>query len=163
MIEQALAFVENLALVSALRNSTLVYPLVNAGHIFGVALLVGGIVPLDLRLLGLWRHYPVMMFVDVLRVTSALGLGLAVVCGALLFATAAADYAGSVLFRVKMVLILLGVSNALILGRVLKRQGVRSLPMNACMPLSLRAGALLSLVVWVSVLLLGRLLGYFGA
>lgn len=163
MIEQALVFVENLALVSALRNSTLVYPLVNAGHIFGVALLVGGIVPLDLRLLGLWRHYPVMMFVDVLRVTSALGLGLAVVCGALLFATAAADYAGSVLFRVKMVLILLGVSNALILGRVLKRQGVRSLPMNACMPLSLRAGALLSLVVWVSVLLLGRLLGYFGA
>lgn len=163
MIEQALVFVENLALVSALRNSTLVYPLVNAGHIFGVALLVGGIVPLDLRLLGLWRHYPVMMFVDVLRVTSALGLGLAVVCGALLFATAAADYAGSVLFRVKMVLVLLGVSNALILGRVLKRQGIRSLPMNACMPLSLRAGALLSLVVWVSALLLGRLLGYFGA
>ncbi len=161
MIEQVLVFVENLAFVSALRNSTLVYPLVNAGHILGVALLVGGIVPLDLRLLGLWRHYPVMMFVDVLRVTSALGLGLAVVCGALLFATAAADYAGSVLFRVKMVLVLLGVSNALILGRVLKRQDIRNLPMNACMPFSLRAGALLSLVVWVSALILGRLLGYF--
>ena len=52
MIEQALVFVENLAVVSALRNSTLAYPLVNAGHILGVALLVGGIVPLDLRLLG---------------------------------------------------------------------------------------------------------------
>lgn len=161
MIEQVLVFVENLAFVSALRNSTLVYPLVNAGHILGVALLVGGIVPLDLRLLGLWRHYPVMMFVDVLRVTSALGLGLAVVCGALLFATAAADYAGSVLFRVKMVFVLLGVSNALLLGRVLKRQDIRNLPMNACMPFPLRAGALLSLVVWVSALILGRLLGYF--
>ena len=41
MIEQALVFVENLAVVSALRNSTLAYPLVNAGHILGVALLVG--------------------------------------------------------------------------------------------------------------------------
>lgn len=161
MIEQALVFVENLAFVSALRNSTLMYPLVNAGHIFGVALLVGGIVPLDLRLLGLWRHYPVMMFVDVLRVTSAIGLGLAVVCGALLFATAAVDYAGSLLFQVKMVLVLLGVSNALILGRVLKRRDIRSFPMNARMPLSLRVGVLLSLVVWVSALVLGRLLGYF--
>ena len=161
MIEQALVFVEDLAFVSALRHSTLVYPLVNAGHIFGVALLVGGIVPLDLRLLGLWRHYPVMVFVGVLRTTSALGLGLAVVCGALLFATAASDYAGSVLFRVKMVVVLLGLANALILGRVLKRRDIRSLPMDARMPLPVRAGALLSLVFWVSALIFGRLLGYF--
>ena len=161
MIEPALVFVENLAFVSALRNSTLVYPLVNAGHILGVALLIGGIVPLDLRLLGLWRRYPVMVFVDVLRVTSAFGLGLAIVCGALLFATAAADYAGSMLFRVKIVVVLLGVSNALILAWMLKHRDIRSLPMDASMPLSLRAGALMSLVVWVSALILGRLLGYF--
>jgi hypothetical protein len=161
MIEQALVSVENLALVSALRNSTYMYPLVNAGHILGVSLLVGGIVPLDLRLLGLWRSYPVMVFVDVLRITSAIGLGLAVVCGALLFATAAVDYAGSPLFQTKIVLVLLGVLNALILGRVLERRDIRSLPMKAPMPLSLRAGALLSLAVWISVLILGRLLGYF--
>lgn len=161
MIESSLVFLENLAFVSTLRNSTLAYPLVNAGHILGVALLVGGIVPLDLRLLGLWRRYPVMVFVDVLRVTSALGLGLATVCGALLFATAAADYAGSMLFRVKMVVVLLGVSNALILARVLKHRDIRSLPMDAAMPLSLRAGALVSLVAWGSALVLGRLLGYF--
>ena len=47
MIEQALISVENLAFVSALRNSTFMYPLVNAGHILGVSLLVGSIVPLD--------------------------------------------------------------------------------------------------------------------
>lgn len=161
MIEQALVAVENLAFVSALRNSTFMYPLVNAGHILGIALLVGGIAPLDLRLLGLWRHYPVMVFVDVLRITSAIGLALAVVCGALLFATAAADYAGTRLFQAKIVLVLLGVSNALILGRLVKRQDIRSFPMEASLPLALRAGGLLSLVVWISVLILGRLLGYF--
>lgn len=161
MIEQALVFVENLAVVSALRNSTFMYPLVNAGHILGVALLVGGIVPLDLRLLGLWRKYPVMVFVDVLRITSATGLGLAVVCGVMLFATAAADYAGSTLFQAKIALVLVGVSNALILSRVAKRRAIRSLPMEAPMPAALRAGAGLSLVVWISVLILGRLLGYF--
>lgn len=161
MIEQALVSVENLVFASALRNSTFMYPLVNAGHILGVAMLVGGIVPLDLRLLGLWRNYPVMVFVDVLRITSAIGLGLAVVCGALLFATAAADYAGSPLFQAKIMLVLLGVLNALILGRGLTRLDIRSLPMKARMPLSLRVGALLSLVVWISALVLGRLLGYF--
>lgn len=50
---------------------------------------------------------------------------------ALLFATAAVDYAGSLLFQTKIVLVLLGVSNALILGQVLKRQDIRSLPMKA--------------------------------
>lgn len=161
MLEQSLAFVEELAAVSALRNSTFLYPLVNAGHILGVSILVGGIVPLDLRLLGLWRHYPVMVFVDVLRVTAAIGLGLAVVCGALLFATAAVDYAGSPLFQAKILLVLLGVLNALILGRVLRRQNIQTLPMEARMPSKVRAGAALSLMVWISVLVLGRLLGYF--
>jgi hypothetical protein len=161
MIEQALVSVENLAFVSALRNSTFMYPLVNAGHILGFSLLVGSIVPLDLRLLGLWRNYPVMVFVDVLRITAAIGLALAVVCGALLFATAAADYARSPLFQAKMALVVLGVLNAFTLGRVMKRQNIRSLPMESSMPLALRAGGLLSLVVWISVLILGRLLGYF--
>lgn len=161
MIEQTLLAVENLAFVSALRNSTLMYPLVNAGHILGIALLVGGIIPLDLRLLGLWRQYPVMIFVDVLRTTAAFGLALAIICGALLFATAAADYAGSMLFQVKMGLVLIGVLNAWFLAGVLKREDIWSLPMKARMPLSLRVGAVLSLVVWISALVFGRLLGYF--
>jgi hypothetical protein len=161
MFEQALVSVENLAFVSALRNSTFMYPVVNAGHILGVSLLVGGIVPLDLRLIGFWRTYPVMVFVDVLRVTAAVGLVLAVICGALLFATAAPDYARSPLFQTKIVLVLLGLLNALTLGRVIKRRDIRSLPMESPMPLDLRAGGLVSLVVWVSVLILGRLLGYF--
>ncbi|MDL0433610.1 hypothetical protein QPM17_20915 [Marinobacter sp. TBZ242] len=161
MIEQALVSVENLAFVSALRNSTFMYPLVNAGHILGVSMLVGGIVPLDLRLLGFWRNYPVMVFVDVLRITSAIGLGLAVFCGALLFATAAVDYAASPLFQAKIVLVLFGILNALILGRVFKQGDIRSLPMEAPMPVAMRAGAFLSLAVWISVLVIGRLLGYF--
>ena len=161
MIEQALISVENLAFVLALRNSTFMYPLVNAGHILGVSLLVGSIVPLDLRLLGLWRNYPVMVFVDVLRVTAAMGLALAVFCGLLLFATNAPGYAASPLFQAKIAFVVLGALNALTLGRVMARRDIRSLPMESPMPLALRAGGLLSLVVWISALVLGRLLGYF--
>lgn len=161
MIEQALVFVENLGWVTALRNSTYLYPLVNAGHILGLAMLIGGIVPLDLRLLGLWRSYPLMVFVDVLRITSAVGLGVAAICGVLLFATAAADYARSPLFQVKILLVLVGVLNALVLGRLMQRRDIQNLPLDAGLPVSVRIGATVSLAVWLTVLILGRLLGYF--
>jgi uncharacterized membrane protein (UPF0136 family) len=102
-----------------------------------------------------------MVFVDVLRISAAVGLALAVVCGALLFTTAAPDYATSPLFQTKVVLVLLGVLNAFAVGRLMKRRDIRSLPMRAPMPVVLRIGALVSLAVWISVLILGRLLGYF--
>ncbi|WP_148863531.1 hypothetical protein [Marinobacter fonticola] len=161
MMEQALGFIESAAPVAALRQSTWLYPLVNAGHILGVALLVGGIVPLDLRLLGAWRGYPVAPFLRVLRLTSACGLGLAVACGLLLFATAAADYAGSFLFLSKMAVVVGGVVNALVMGRALTRQAIWNLPLGASMPVTIRLGALVSLCAWVTALVLGRLLGYF--
>ena len=56
MLADVLSALQDAALVGALRRSRWVYPLVNAGHIVGLALLFGAIVPLDLRLLGLWQR-----------------------------------------------------------------------------------------------------------
>ena len=44
---------------AALRRSALLYLVVNAAHILAIGLLIGAIVPLDLRLLGLVGHAPV--------------------------------------------------------------------------------------------------------
>src|SRR3546814_3819020 len=55
MLADALAALQNLEPVAALRASRWVYPLVNTAHIAGIALLFGAIAPLDLRLLGAWR------------------------------------------------------------------------------------------------------------
>ena len=38
-----------------LKASRWTYPAVNAGHLLGIALLVGAVVPMDLRLIGIWR------------------------------------------------------------------------------------------------------------
>lgn len=161
MIEQALVAIESSAPVVALRQSIWAYPLVNAGHILGVALLIGGIIPLDLRLLGAWRTYPVVPFLHILRVTSALGLGLAIAFGLLLFATAATDYIHSWWFLAKMAVVLLGAINALFIVRVLANEDIQNLPLNSAMPASLRIGALISLFVWPVALVLGRFIGYF--
>lgn len=58
MIDEWAAALEATDLATTLRGSVWAYPLVNAAHILGVALLVGATVPLDLRLLGAWRSLP---------------------------------------------------------------------------------------------------------
>ena len=109
-----LAAVELSAPVAALRGSVWAYPWVNAGHILGVSLLFGAIVPLDLKLLGMWPSLPLAPLQRVLTRTAAVGLGLASTCGALLFATRARAYADSYLFLSKMIVVAIGVGNALL-------------------------------------------------
>ncbi len=151
---------EATALATALRESTLAYPLVNAGHILGIALLVGGILPLDLRLLGLWRSLPLQPLLRVLASTATAGLVLAMGCGLLLFIGRASDYVQSSLFLSKMVVVLAGVVNAARLRWLLSTE--RGLPTSVgTLPGSVQLGALVSLLAWLSALLLGRLVGYF--
>ena len=150
------AALESLPLAVSLKGSVWAYPLVNAGHILGVALLVGGIVPLDLRLLGGWPAVPLAPLWRVLVGTAGAGLGLAAICGGLLFITRATTYVNSPLFAAKMVLIGIGLANALVL-----HLSTRSKPLPDRLPWSVRCQAALSLFVWITVLTLGRLVGYF--
>ena len=84
-MEALAATVEGLALAEWLRFSRWGYAAVNALHIFGIALLVGAIVPLDLRLLGLWRSVELAPLYRMLSRIAAAGLLLAIASGALLF------------------------------------------------------------------------------
>ncbi len=153
-MEAWLTILEAAAPIRALRESVWVYPLVNAGHVLGVALLVGGIVPLDLRLLGAWATLPLEPLWRVLTLSAAAGLALAATCGALLFATRATEYAASSLFLAKMAIVAAATLNALALRH---HPGGGT----AGRPTRLRIGAALSLAGWSSALVLGRLVGYF--
>ncbi|MFU2488088.1 hypothetical protein [Thauera sp. WH-1] len=151
-----LAALEALALARALSSSSWLYPLVNAGHILGIALLVGAIVPLDLRLLGLWRRHAVLPLWAVLGSCAAWGLGLAVVCGGLLFITRASEYAASPLFLGKMAVVALGLVNALSLRARVDEPGA----WTGTAPGHVRLAAAVSLIAWLAALLLGRWIGY---
>ena len=145
---------EQAAPVAALRESTFAFPLVNALHIIGIALLFGAIVSLDLRLLG-WRRDagPAEAFTRLLRPVAIGGLLIAVPTGLLMFATDARAYAASSLFQAKMVLVFVGIANALWL-RAAERSG--SGPQRRA---ALAGGA--SIVLWLGALVLGRMVGYF--
>lgn len=146
--------VELLRPIVALRESVLAYPLVNTLHIVGIALLFGSIVALDLRLIG-WRARagPADRISELLLPVAISGLGLAIPAGLLLFATDARTYAASSLFQAKMLLIALAIGNALWL-RIVERRGRSSRK-------RMRLAAAASIALWLSVIVLGRLIGYF--
>lgn len=160
MIDSWLLALEAAEPVRALRASTWVYPLVSAGHILGFSILVGSVLPLDLRLLGAWRSVALEPLWRVLGASALAGLVLAVACGAALFAVNASEYAQSPVFVAKMIVVAIGVGNAAWLRRAapsLLRDGA-AVP---AIPWQLRTAALVSLLAWTGTLLLGRLIAYF--
>lgn len=159
MLELAV-IIEQSLLAQALAGSVWWYPLINAGHILGIALLVGGILPLDLRLLGLWSSLPLQPLWRTLRTTAATGLALAVTTGSLMFIARATEYVQSFWFRAKMLVLLLALLNILVIA-VRYAPAVAAEDSRLTQGAGLRAGALVSMVAWLTMLLLGRLVGYF--
>ena len=136
------------------------FVLTSSGHIAGIALLVGSIVPLDLRLLGAWRSVPLAPLWRVLTRTAAVGLALAVTFGVLLFITRASEYVASGFFLAKMALVAAATVNALLLRAGAHDDLLRALPSGQPSRRMRIAGAL-SLAAWLAALTLGRLVGYF--
>lgn len=162
MLAETLAAVEGSGLAAYLRGSTWVYPLINAAHIAGIALLFGAIASFDLRLMGAWRLVPLHALRRVLVPVAATGLAVAAIAGGLLFIAAATEYAASPFFLVKMLMLCLGLGNVLAYHLVARRRGWGDPGHAPAAPVPLQRflGAT-SLTVWLSVLVLGRLVGYF--
>ena len=161
MFSDWMTAIEASRLAEALRSSVWAYPLVNAGHILSVALLVGGTVPLGLRLLGLWRATPLDPLRRVLARSADAGLLLAVLFGLLLFIARASAYVQSPVFVAKMLVLAGGIADTLILRIIASRWAARGGAAGGRTPASLRAAAGVSLAIWPAVLILGRLIGYF--
>jgi len=146
-VETLLGSIEQLALIKALKTSFFAYPVVNALHILAVGGLVTSVILMDLRVIGVIRSIDEQPFVRLLRRVALGGFGLAVLTGALMFAVRATDYAGMPLFWIKLGLIFVAGLNFVAFS-LLRVEGAR------------RVLAGVSIVLWPTVLLVGRFLGF---
>ena len=151
-MEALAAALAALPLAEAMRVSRWGYAAASGAHVLGIALLVGAILPLDLRLLGAWRSVPLAPLARVLVPTAAAGLALAVVAGALLLLAAPADDLGEPVFLAKLALVALGAGSALALHLGPGFAGASRARLR-------HAGAL-SLACWLPALALGRALAF---
>ncbi len=139
-----------------LKQSGTAYLFVNASHILGIALLIGAIWPLDMRLLGLFRGVPVAILAPVLSRMAGVGLGLALVSGAWLFTVRPVEYARNAAFLWKLGLLALALANIALQHR--SAAYARALAGEITATVKLRA--LASLMLWLAVLLAGRWIGF---
>lgn len=153
-METLLASLEAASLPQYLRSARWAYAAVNGAHVFGIALLVGAILPLDLKLLGAWPSVERKTLVTVLVPVAACGLALAIMMGLLLFATRASEYASLDIFRVKLALIATGASAALLLHT---RHGFT---LESASDATLKTHAILSILCWLGALACGRLIAF---
>jgi hypothetical protein len=151
--------IEASALALAMRQSLWLYPIVEIVHIAGVALLVGSVAILDLRLLGFSRALPVRRLAAHVLPWTAASFLLIVPSGLMMFMAHAGDFIGNSVFALKMSLILAAAVNAAAFHAGVFR-GAAQWDADAMPPPAARFAAGLSLALWVSVLACGRLLAY---
>ena len=158
-MSSAFSALEQSALALALRDSPWLFTTAGIVHILGVVVLVGSILVLDLRLLGLSTDISVKGLARHVLPWAAGSLLLIVPSGLLMFVAFAGELIGSPVFALKMCLILAAIANAGVLHTGVMR-GAGAWDTGARPPLAARAAAAASLGFWLSVVVCGRLLAY---
>lgn len=139
---------EGLWLAQAMKHSAWLYPTVETMHIWGISMLFGSVVIMDLRVLGLGNKLNVSDLSRLGIAVAVIGFSLAVLTGSLMFVAQASELISSRLFILKMCMIFLLLANAVILR-------VRTIDNGMS-----KIQALLSLAGWASVIGMGRWLAY---
>lgn len=148
---------------AALRASAWAYPAIEIVHLAGMALLFGAIVVVDLRLAGLGRQLPVTTLLRHALPASIAGFFAVAASGALLFLAHADELIVNPAFLAKIVLIGLGLANALWFHQVPYRRlhaDGGSWDTGRPPPTGARACAVVSLLTWLLVICAGRLIAY---
>lgn len=155
-----LAWLESSNLADSIRTSSYLFALIESFHVIGLTLVFGTITIVDLRLLGVASiHRPFTKVAsDILKWTWA-AFALAAVTGSLLFITNANVYFHNFYFRSKMILLALSGLNMLVFSFTVGRS-VQHWDKDPVVPLAGRAIAVVSLVLWITIIFCGRWIGF---
>ncbi|MGN2391672.1 DUF6644 family protein [Pelomicrobium sp. G1] len=154
-----LALVEALPIARAMRESLWLYPIVEVVHLLGLAVLVGGVVLFDLRVLGVSKRLPVGALACHLLPWSLAALLLIVPSGLLMFSAHASEFIANRVFLLKMSLLMAAGINALMFHLGPFRQAAAwDTDVPAPGLARLHAGA--SILIWIAIVACGRLLAY---
>jgi hypothetical protein len=157
------AFLKSLeasGLATGIRDSLWLFPLIESTHVIGLALVFGTILIIDLRLLGIasTRRSFQRMASDILKWTWA-AFALTALTGALMFITNSLVYYHNFFFRTKMLLLLLSGINMLIFELTAGRT-IHNWDKAPSAPSAGKAVAAVSLVMWIGIIIMGRLIGF---
>jgi hypothetical protein len=143
--------VQALPLFAAIKSNPWAYPALEVVHIAGIALLLGNLVLLELRVFGRGAVIPVRELARLSLGLAAAGFGLAATSGLLMFSTQPDELLANGAFTLKMALLLIAGCNA---AWFHARGSLGKLDATA------RALMLASTLIWLGVLTCGRWIAY---
>jgi hypothetical protein len=155
-----ISYLEDSALADNIRENDLLFPLIESVHVVAICLVVGSILAVDLRLLGLASlNRPIS------RVTAGIlpltwgAFVVAVASGGLLFISNATKYLGNGFFIAKLCLIAVAGLNMAMFHFI----SAKDLPRwendrRPPLPARLAGGA--SILLWIAVVACGRWIGF---
>ena len=153
-----LEWLENTPFGLWVGESLWAYPLFETMHTIGMAMVIGALGLINLRVLG-FKSELSLLGTQKLLPLAWIGFTLNLISGLSLFASDAQHFWNSYTFRVKIVLIILGGINAAILGqRVFKEPAAGAPPVVPTSGARWIAGT--SLVFWFGAICAGRLIAY---
>ena len=127
------------------------YPLLEALHIVGIAMLLGSLLLIELRVWGFGAALPVEPLARLALPLTLAGFALAATTGSLMFASQPGDLIANRVFVVKMGLVMLAGLNA---ASFHARGGLQRVDPMA------RAQTLISVGIWLAVIFCGRWIAY---
>ena len=153
-------WLESTPLGKFIAQSTWAFPTIESIHVFALVVVVGTIVIVDLRLLGVASRSRAVSQLsdDILPITWTCFV-LAAITGSLLFSSKATHYLDNWPFRVKMVLLMLAGANMLMF-HFKTYATVGQWDNDARAPSAARIAGALSLTFWIGVVVFGRWIGF---
>jgi hypothetical protein len=153
---EVFVWIEQTPVVQLLRNSRVLFPIVESVHLVGLALFAGPLFLINMALLGLaMRRQPVAQFASALLPWTRAGIALLLVTGPLMFAAQATKWYANPVFWFKMALLTVAVAFQWSVHR-------RVLSENAVLqPLPAKLIGCVSLLLWISTALSAKIMESF--
>jgi hypothetical protein len=153
-------YFESSGLADAIRENDLLFPFIESVHVLSICLVVGSILAVDLRLLGLAStNRPVSRITNGILPLTWCAFAVAVASGGLLFISNATKYLGNGFFIAKLCLICVAGLNMMVFHAI----SAKDLPKwesETRLPFLARLAGGLSILLWVAVVACGRWIGF---
>ena len=145
---------------TAIRESQYMFPIIEGIHLLGLAFMMGSVMMLDLRLVGvLWQKDTATKVKQQFLPITIVGFAVIVVTGLLLFWSEPLRCWDSRYFRIKLIALALAGGNALIFHSTVDRH-MAEWDMAPTPPARARWAGIVSLVLWTGVIFAGRYTAY---
>lgn len=154
--------IRHMSLFTWVRQSVIVYPVVLSTHLSCIALFGGLILVTNLRLFGLvLTRYSIASVVRQLRPWKWLGLIIMVTMGVLLAGSRFTVYYDNPYFQMKIGILLLILVHGIAFRKSVYRDETVPVPGGAKSSPAAKLAGTLSLVLWISVVTMGRWIAYY--